>query len=119
MGKKFVLAAVTGCIALLGSVASAGTSPVEQGKSVYESRCLHCHGENANGKGLLIEHLKVTPADLTMMCMGQNKSCVTDRVLKAVLGRHEVGGKKMPLLKDYLSVEEVYQLSEYLKTKVK
>jgi mono/diheme cytochrome c family protein len=90
---------------------------VEQGKTLYENRCAHCHGENADGSGQLIEYLNVKPANIVSLCEGSPDSCITDRVLGAVLGRHEVGGKKMPLLKDYISVEDVYALSEYLKTR--
>jgi uncharacterized protein (DUF433 family) len=58
----------------------------------------------------------VKPANIIGLCGGRPESCITDRVVKAVLGRHELGGKKMPLLKDYISVEDVYALSEYLKS---
>jgi mono/diheme cytochrome c family protein len=117
MRIKFVVTAVIGCVVLFGSPASASSPVVEQGKTLYENRCLHCHGVNADGQGELIEHLNVKPANIVGLCMGRPDSCMTDRVLKAVLGRHEVGSKKMPLLKDYISVEDVYALSEYLKTR--
>ncbi len=94
-----------------------GSKAVEKGRAVYAQRCLHCHGENADGKGHLIDFLKVTPADLTSL-QGQKKGCITERVLKAVLGRHTTGNNehKMPLLKDYLSPEEIYFVSEFVKS---
>ena len=116
MRVKYVVNAVAGFVVLFGSVAWAGAPAVEQGKILYENRCVHCHGKNADGKGQLIEYLNVKPANIIGLCGGRPESCITDRVVKAVLGRHEVGGKKMPLLKDYISVEDVYALSEYLKT---
>lgn len=90
---------------------------VSKGKAIYNQRCLHCHGENADGKGHLIEFLKVVPADLTKL-RSQKGGCVTERVLKAVLGRHTTASQKhnMPLLKEYLSPEDIYFVSEYIKT---
>ena len=88
---------------------------VAKGKQVFDTRCVQCHGEKADGKGHLIDFLKITPANLTQLGKGQ----VTERVLKAVLGRHATGikgGADMPLLKDYLSLEDVYVVSQYIKT---
>lgn len=116
MRIKLLVTGVLGSVALFGSVASAASPAVEQGKTLYENRCMHCHGKNADGTGQLIEYLNVKPANIIGLCGGRPDSCITDHVLKAVLGRHEVSGKKMPLLKDYISVEDVYALSEYLKT---
>lgn len=89
---------------------------VAKGKQVYEYRCQHCHGAGVDGQGSSIEFLKVQPADLSNLCGNDGTGCVTDYVLKAVLGKHEIGDKKMPLLKNYLSVDEVYFLSEFIKT---
>ncbi len=107
--------------ALMGSnvavAADSGAKEVDKGRAIYAQRCLHCHGEKADGKGHLIDFLKVSPADLTAL-RSQNKGCITERVLKAVLGRHVTANKehKMPLLKDYLSPEEIYSVSEFIKS---
>jgi mono/diheme cytochrome c family protein len=116
MRIRLLVTAVLGGVVLFGPVTSAASPAVEQGKALYENRCMHCHGKNADGTGQLIEYLNVKPANIIGLCGGRPDSCITDHVLKAVLGRHEVSGKKMPLLKDYISVEDVYALSEYLKT---
>lgn len=104
-------------IAVIGSGAVLATEAQDKGRAVYAQRCLHCHGDKADGKGHLIDFLKVVPADLTALNR-QNKGCVAERVLKAVIGRHATGNKehKMPLLKDYLSPEEVYFVSEFIKS---
>ncbi len=103
--------------AVSGSSTAMATSAEDKGRAVYAQRCLHCHGENADGKGHLIGFLKVVPADLTAL-KSQGKGCVAERVLKAVIGRHVTGSKeqKMPLLKDYLSSEEVHFVSEFIKS---
>lgn len=116
MLKKTVSTAVL-LAASLGATAAvaADESDISKGRDVYEQRCLHCHGDNADGKGHLIEFLKVTPANLTKLS-DQGKGCITERVLKAVLGRHSTAEHKMPLLKEYLSPEEVYFVSSYIKS---
>ena len=91
---------------------------VAKGRQQFEASCMHCHGANADGKGAVIDYLKIQPADLTKLVTRGPDALVTERVLKAVLGRHAIGQKEaqMPLLKDVLSPEQVYSLSEYIKT---
>ena len=118
---KHKAALVLACgMSLAGGVAwGADAGAVAKGGDIYQARCMHCHGPEGDGKGHLIEFLKVKPANLTQLARGRSQAYVTDSVLKAVLGRHEAvqGPNRMPLLKEYLSAEEVYYLSEFLKTK--
>lgn len=102
---------------ILGSSAAiANPDTIRKGHDVYQKRCLHCHGDKADGQGHLINILKIAPANLTTIA--KSGGCVSDKVLKAVNGRHEVadGKAKMPVLKEALTVESVYNLSEYLKS---
>jgi len=108
-------------IILAGSFAQAASNQQElinKGRAEYKARCLHCHGDNADGKGHLISFLKIVPADLTTINKSSGGNYVTEKVLKAVLGRHKSGDEqaKMPLLKDVLSLEKVYLISEYIKS---
>jgi mono/diheme cytochrome c family protein len=97
------------------------TDVVAQGKKVYSDHCQHCqhcqhcHGEAGDGQGFLVNALKVKPADLTTL---DRQGCVTRKVLGAVLGRHKSGyaDSKMPLLKEVLSLENVYAVSAYVET---
>lgn len=90
---------------------------VSKGAEVYKHRCMHCHGDNADGKGFLVDHLKIKPADLSMLNKNRSKDCITGLVLQAVLGRHTPGGENnMPLLKEYMTPEQVYFVSEYIKS---
>ncbi len=113
MFKKAITTSVL-FIAVVGSGAVLATEAQDKGRAVYAQRCLHCHGEKADGKGHLIDFLKVVPADLTALNR-QNKGCVAERVLKAVIGRHATK-EKMPLLKDTLSPEDIYFVSEFIKS---
>lgn len=90
---------------------------IDQGRQEYEVRCKHCHGDNGDGKGNLNAFLKIVPADLTVLKQ-QTDGCVTDRVLKAVLGRHATtdGKHSMPLLATVLTPESIYLLSQYIKS---
>ncbi len=91
---------------------------IDKGRLEYEARCMHCHGDKADGKGHLIGFLKIAPANLSVLNKSSGGNCVTEKVLKAVLGRHKSGNEdnKMPLLKDVMSLEKVYLLSEYIKS---
>jgi len=98
---------------------AADQDAIAKGHQEFQARCQHCHGENADGQGSAVGFLHIKPANLTVLARGADNSCVTDRVLKAVLGRHPAGdeGKaKMPLLKDALTAEEVYFVAEYIKS---
>ncbi len=91
---------------------------IYKGHMEYKARCMHCHGENADGKGHLVEVLKITPANLTSLKKSSLDGCVSEKVMKAVLGRHRTSaeGAKMTLLKDIISLENVYFISEYIKS---
>lgn len=100
-----------------GAAQAASENPVTDGRQLFEVHCMHCHGEKADGKGAVIDFLKIHPANLTTLSV-DNPGCVTERVLKAVLGRHQVGGEeaKMPLLQNALTPEEIFFISEYIKS---
>ena len=91
---------------------------IQKGREHYKIFCTNCHGVNADGKGPLVAHLKITPSDLTALNQTGDE-CMAERVLKALSGRHQVGGgqdQKMPVFSDNLAVITVYEISEYLKT---
>ncbi|MBF0264519.1 MAG: hypothetical protein HQL46_04550 [Gammaproteobacteria bacterium] len=112
---RTILLAVS--ITLFSSMVHASVdNAVTQGRAEFEARCQQCHGASADGEGHLVDFLKIKPANLTILV--KNGMCVTDKVLKAVLGRHKSDYKetKMPLLKDALSLDKVYFISEYVKS---
>lgn len=98
------------------SVLAAGTA-VEKGNAHYLLFCANCHGVDGDGKGPLVNLLKVVPSDLTTL--QSSGGDLTERVLKAVDGRHavaEAGGARMPVFSDNLEIRTVIEITEYLKT---
>ena len=91
---------------------------VERGEAHYLLWCANCHGVNADGKGPLVELLKVVPSDLTRLHESGSEQPVAQRVLNAVAGRHEVptGEKKMPVFSENLEVTTVIEIADYLDT---
>lgn len=86
---------------------------LDQGNKVYTNHCLHCHGTGGEGDGHAISALKVKPANLARL---KENGCITKKILGAVLGKHKSGyeDSKMPLLKQAISLEDVYAVSEYI-----
>ncbi len=91
---------------------------VERGQAHYLLFCANCHGVNADGKGPLVELLKVTPSDLRTLSKTGAGQSVTDRVLKAVDGRHQVsaGERKMPVFSDNLEIGTIIEIGAYLES---
>jgi mono/diheme cytochrome c family protein len=119
MSKTFALLSFILSALWLGNVQAEETSKemIEKGRKEFEMRCMHCHGDQGDGKGHLNAFLKIAPADLTQLNT-QSNGCVTERILKAVLGRHSTtdGKHNMPLLVDVLTPESIYLLAQYIKS---
>lgn len=118
MIKKLAYLALPLTILLSGASTSvyATDDPIMlDGARVYYNNCQHCHGEQGRGDGHLVEFLKIKPADLALL--GRN-DCVAKKVLRAVLGKHQSGAdeNQMPLLKDVVSVEQVYAVTKYIES---
>jgi mono/diheme cytochrome c family protein len=95
------------------AAASEQNNPMATGEKLYQELCMHCHGKDGDGNGHLAGVLKIKPAALNTK---SDQVCLTKKVLGAVLGKHKAGYEnvKMPLLKERLSLEEVYAVSEYI-----
>ena len=66
------------------------TVSVERGKKIYKTQCAMCHGDNGDGKGDMVEEMKINPPDLTKPETLKNR---TDGELFAILG---AGSETMP-----------------------
>jgi mono/diheme cytochrome c family protein len=119
--KTKIIGAAFTAIGMLGLGGSAAADPtadkaaLERGQAHYLLFCGNCHGVNADGQGPLVGLLKVTPSNLTVLRRTGGAS-VTEKVLKAVDGRHQVasGDHKMPVFSDNLEVHTVVEISAYL-----
>jgi len=66
------------------------TYSVERGKKIYQTQCAMCHGNDADGKGEIVEEMKISPADFTK---GETLKSRSDGDLFAIIG---VGSEVMP-----------------------
>ena len=92
---------------------------IEKGRAHFKIFCTNCHGLAADGNGPLVQLLKIKPTDLTILGRDGNPEAITERVLKAVDGRHKVGEgqqPKMPVFSENLQVKTVYEIAEYVKS---
>lgn len=107
--------AAVGLAGPAGAGSTADQATLERGQAHYLLFCANCHGVDADGRGPLVALLKVTPADLRVLRKAGGPS-VTERVLTAVDGRHQVAaeGRKMPVFSDNLEVRTVREIAVYL-----
>ncbi len=96
---------------------TASRETLERGQAHYLLFCANCHGVNADGRGPLVDLLKVAPSNLTLLRRSGGPS-VAERVLVAVDGAHKVGagGHKMPVFSDNLEVRTVREIAVYLES---
>jgi mono/diheme cytochrome c family protein len=66
------------------------TLSVERGKKIFKTQCAMCHGDNGDGKGDMVEEMKINPPDFTKPETLKDR---TDGELFAILG---VGSEVMP-----------------------
>ncbi len=79
---------------------------VESGHKLYKTYCYQCHGDNADGKGIMAEQLDTAPANLINL-RGRPEGVNAFRITE--------GGPVMPAWKNVLSEEEIWQLARYIK----
>lgn len=72
----------------------------ERGAFSYRLHCLNCHGESGRGDGPMVEILRVSPADLTVLAKENGGDYPAERIYRAIDGRDEVrshGARGMPV----------------------
>jgi mono/diheme cytochrome c family protein len=95
-----------------GEVASA-----QRGAEHYRIFCANCHGAEADGNGPTAKLLKIAPTNLTLLARTHGGQLDAMRVLKAMDGRHLVGGdQKMPVFSENLQINTALDIVDFLKT---
>ena len=91
--RKIVPVLVTALAALLCSAAFSQTGaparPSDFGKREFESNCASCHGNSGKGNGPLVELLRRSPPDLTLLAQ-RNPKHPAGQVLQMALATGDV-----------------------------
>ncbi|WP_456405575.1 c-type cytochrome [Thiolapillus sp.] len=120
MKSRMLLLAIAAGIIGNGTVLAAPSQEeaIKKGREHFKIFCVNCHGVNADGKGPLVESLKITPYDLTALKQ-TGDLCIAERVLRAIAGLHDVAAgqkKDMPVFSGNLESITVYEITQYLKS---
>ncbi|HSV82100.1 MAG TPA: cytochrome c [Ramlibacter sp.] len=94
-----LLVASAAC-ALVGSAfAQAKTDRVDFGKREFEANCASCHGVSGKGGGPLVEWLKKSPPDLTMLAKKNGGVFPMSRLYEVIDGADvpSHGSREMPV----------------------
>jgi mono/diheme cytochrome c family protein len=83
---------------------------VDRGKKIYGYQCAMCHGKDGDGKGDLVEELKVTMPDFTKPDTLKDR---TDGALFTILGE---GNAPMPGQAGRMPDRQKWDLVNYLRT---
>ncbi|MDP6978483.1 MAG: c-type cytochrome [Myxococcota bacterium] len=120
MRSGMVVAALIFSIALQ-SAASAETPSSYEGRLLFNSYCLLCHGPDGKGGGPLARKMEVEPADLTRTIRTRSdvalKKIISGEGRQFISGRdrHNIISDAMPEWKDVFSDEEIASLIAYLR----
>jgi mono/diheme cytochrome c family protein len=125
-GRMLAAAAVvvvaTVPILAAGSAAQDGQQAQFDGRDVFRTYCVVCHGQSAKGDGPLASSLKKPPADLTQFSKKNNGTFPRDMVLQIIDGREPVaghGGGDMPVWGDAFSRATENADPESVKARIK
>ena len=80
--------------------AATGGAPEHSGASLYRTHCASCHGVSGRGDGAVAPYLRVPPADLTRLAIGNGGAIPAERLARVIDGRQAVrahGSRDMPV----------------------
>jgi mono/diheme cytochrome c family protein len=95
-----ILAPALTAVALLA--APAGPSAPD-GEKLFKTYCASCHGATGKGDGVMAPHLRLRPADLTLIARRRGGRFDAESIRRIVDGRDTVtshGGSEMPVWGD-------------------
>ncbi len=93
----------------LGSFAETGSAP--NGKTIYGTHCLPCHGSTGEGNGPVAPMLDKPPANL----VGEDVRGDSDKELLQII-RNGVPGTPMPPWKGNLSDHQIRDVLAYIRS---
>ena len=102
VAANFMLTAGTGAVAQ----EDLGTQSI--GKMEFQKNCASCHGMGGKGDGPLVEFLKQSPSDLTLLSKNHGGVFPQDKVYEWIRDPMRVrahGTKEMPIWGDRYSME--------------
>ena len=79
-----------------------------RGKVLFQKNCVQCHGPTGVGNGPVAEKLNIKPANLQNIEMGTTNTYLVVQINN--------GKGEMPSWKDYLTKEQMYDLTNYIRT---
>ena len=100
---------------------SANPASAYEGRRLYVSYCLLCHGTDGKGDGPLAKALQISPADLTTTVRSRSNTILTKIITgegrQTITGRdrHNLLSEAMPEWKDVFSESQVQALIAYLR----
>ncbi|HET7840738.1 MAG TPA: c-type cytochrome [Terriglobia bacterium] len=83
---------------------------VEHGKKMYATQCAMCHGEKGDGKGEMVEEMKINPPDFTKP---ETLAKRTDGELFKII---QVGDATMPSQGSRMSDTHKWEIVNYLRS---
>jgi cytochrome c len=86
------------------------TLSVERGAKIFKTQCAMCHGEKGDGKGEMVEEMKLTVPDFTKPEALEKR---TDGELFAIIG---LGSEKMPGQGKRMTDNHKWNLVNYLRS---
>ena len=97
-----------GILVMTAAVAAAQSnqSQINEGKRLYETYCVTCHGTSAHGDGQLAKSLRKAPPDLTKLAMAHRGEFPEQEVFNAIDGTNrgaDAAHSDMPQWKDVFS----------------
>lgn len=120
--KKIVLRIVLAASLLIGSLGgTALASSAYEGRGLYVSYCLLCHGTEGKGDGPLAKAMKITPADLSTTVRSRSdtimRKIITGQGRQTITGRdrHNLLSDAMPEWGDVFSEPQLQSLIAYLR----
>ena len=109
--RKMVLGLMTGLFLVLLLLGAASGTWAQDGKAIYDTKCMACHGDKGKGNGPLAKTFEHKPRDFCLpeFWQGDVDKKITDAITK--------GKDQMVPLK--MKPEEIKAVIEYIKSSCK